>query len=415
MTMPTILKEARRAEMQEEIQPLIELCKAGKLFEIQEWIAAGKVVNSPIYASHRASRRSPLEIAVERGFHSLVNVLLKGGAAIEGTGYDGPVEKALDMRRLDLIQLFVEHGYDVKSASMERVFATWAPQIIEFFIDNGANVEDGNPLAWALCCRNRTALGIFKKYKDRFPGFQEQANIALRHNCKEGNMKWVSLLLWAGADPYAPGSDNYQTERDDEERGLSALGYAALWRHFEVFRMKRIRLDPKHPVAREVMRYIGCEEGFEVLRDLLEKGMDPNDRETGGCSAIPSLLNLMAFDVSIHPRDYFSHFSQEGDSAKCRGKIKLIHLLAKHGARWVPKDASEINAVRKSLLKLAPDYTVEFVWIMAKYQACSQPAIAQLLHTPTITKHVSGFSERLAELMATMESGVTDAQPILHD
>ena len=184
--MPAPSTGIRRAETQEEIQPLIELCKAGKLFEVQEWIAAGKVVNPPIYPSRRAGRRSPLEIAVEHGFHSLVKVLLEGGAAIESTGYDGPVEKALDMRRLDLIQLFVEHGYDAKSVSMERVFATWDPKIMEYFIEKGADVEDGNPLAWALCCRIRTALPIFKQYKDRFPSFQEQANVALRHQLQRG-------------------------------------------------------------------------------------------------------------------------------------------------------------------------------------------------------------------------------------
>ena len=153
--MPATSTETRCAGTQAEIQPLLELCKAGKLFEIQEWIAAGNVVNSPIYPSHRASRRSPLEIAIERGFHSLVKVLLEGGAATESTGYDGPVEKALDMRRLDLIQLFVEHGYDAKSVDMERVFATWDPTIMAYFIDNGADVEDGNPLAWAMLPQSR--------------------------------------------------------------------------------------------------------------------------------------------------------------------------------------------------------------------------------------------------------------------
>lgn len=399
--MPVPSKGIRRAQTQEEIQPLIELCKAGKLFEVQEWIAAGKVVNPPIYPTHRASRRSPLEIAVGHGFHSLVKVLLEGGAAIESTDYDGPVEKALDMRRLDLIQLFVEHGYDAKSVSVERVFATWDPKIMEYFIEKGADVEDGNPLAWALCCHIRTALTIFKQYKDHFPSFQEQGNIALRHNCKEGNMKWVSLLLWAGADPYAPGSDNYQAELDDEDNGLSALGYAVLWEHFEVFRIKKIRLDPTHPVTREVMRYIGCEKGVEVLRSLLENGMDPNDQESGGCAAIPSLLNRMAFDASLRRRDFF--VDRAGDCCRCREKIKLIHLLAKHGAHWVPKDTSEINDVRKSLLKLIPDYTVEFVWIMAKYQACSQLVIMQLLRTPTITKHMAPFSDRLAELTAMLK------------
>lgn len=238
--MPTYSTITHRAETQEEIQPLIELCKTGKLFEVQEWIAAGKVVNSPIYPNHRVSRRSPLEIAVERGFHSLVKVLLESGASMEPTGYDGPMEKALDMRRLDLIQLFIEHDYDVKSVSMERVFATWDSKIIEFFIEMGANVEDGNPLAWALCCRNRSALGIFRQYKDRFPSFQEQANIALRHQCKEGNMKWVSLLLWAGADPYTRGTEEYsKVLHNSEDGGLSALGYAALYRHYEVFTIKR--------------------------------------------------------------------------------------------------------------------------------------------------------------------------------
>ena len=396
--------EIRRAETQEEIQPLIELCKAGKLFEVQEWTAAGKAVNSPICPNHRARRRSPLEVAVDRGFHSLVKVLLEGGAAIESTGYDGPVEKALDMRRLDLIQLFVEHGYDPKSVRMERVFATWDPKITEYFIEKGANVEDRNPLAWALCCRNRPALGILKNYKDRFSTFQEQANIALRHQCRKGNMKWVSLLLWAGADPYKPGEEDYRAElRDSEDHGLSALGFAALYEHFEVFGLKKIRLDPNHPVAHEVMRYIDCEAGFEVLRGLLEKGMNPNDQETGGCSAMKSLLNRMGFDASLYRHDNF--LERGADRQQCREKIKLIHLLAKHGARWVPKDTREINEARKWLVKLAPDYTVEFVWIMAKYQACSQPVIAQLLRTPTITKHVARFGERLAELTATLKSG----------
>ena len=66
------------------------------------------------------------------------------------------------------------------------------------------------------------------------------------------------------------------------------------------------------------------------------------------------------------------------------------------------KDTREINEARKWLVKLAPDYTVKFVWIMAKYQACSQYIMAQLLRTPTITKHVARFRERLDELIAVL-------------
>lgn len=404
--MPRSPVETRRANTQEEIQPLLELCKAGKLFEVQEWIAAGNVVNPPIYANHRVRHHSPLETAVERGFHSLVKVLLEGGAAIEATGYDGPVEKALNMRRLDLIQLFVKHGYDVKSTSMASVFDSWDPDIMEFFTENGADVETGNPMAYALCSRIRTALRIFKKHKARYPSFQEQANIALRYHCKEGNLKWVSIMLWAGADPYAPGTDDYTETLDNpEEDGLSALGYAALRDHFDIFRLKKVRLDPAHPVAQEVMRRIDCEEGFDVLHGLLQKGMNPNDQETGGCSAISRLVNGTGFDLFLHNWRCHRDRKGAGDCQQCREKIKLIHVLAKHGAKWVPKDTSEINEARRSLLKLIPDYTVEFVWIMAKYQACSRSVIEQLLRTPSIKKHVGQFRERLVELTGELQSG----------
>ncbi len=50
--------------------------------------------------------------------------------------------------------------------------------------------------------------------------------------------------------------------------------------------------------------------------------------------------------------------------------MKAVHLLARNGAKWIPEDRSELNAVRQSLAKLVPDYTVEFVWIMHKYRGC---------------------------------------------
>ena len=39
--------QVRRAESHDDIKPLVELCKAGKLFEVQKWIVSGKPVNGP--------------------------------------------------------------------------------------------------------------------------------------------------------------------------------------------------------------------------------------------------------------------------------------------------------------------------------------------------------------------------------
>ncbi len=183
---------------------------------IQEWIASGKPVNPPPSESGY-KKKSPLEIAIEQGFHSLVKVLLGGGA-------------------------------DINSVSMATVFETWQPDIMKWFIEQGADVEADTPLAYAFCERIRTPLGIFKSYRDRFPSFQEQANIALRHHCKEGNLKWVSLMLWAGADPESKGP-YCRHEDPDLEYDRNALELAVFYEHFEIFNLKPIRMASPRPFA----------------------------------------------------------------------------------------------------------------------------------------------------------------------
>ena len=404
--MTTGAVELRRASTYSDIEPLVTLCKFGKLFAVQDWVQAGKPVNPPSVFEGRQRPKYPLMVAIESGFHSLVQVLLQAGASPLNDEWGCPMSKALQMRRLDIIELLVEAGYDASSIDMKDVLACWDPEIMEFFIDRGAEVEKGKPLAYAFCNRIRTALRIFKRYKDRFPSFREQANIALRYHCKEGNMKWISLMLWLGADPYCPGSIDCEGEDDEDEdsedRGLSALGYAALYNHFDVFGMKQIRLDAQHPVAHEVMRYIDDEKGTAVLQRLLAKGMNPNDQENGGCSAIQSLLTRLDWDFS-YLRWGGARPKRDIDTERSREQMKLIHLLAKHGAKWAPKDTGQINSARQSLVKMKADYTVEFVWIMAKYHACSRESLEQLLRTPTIKKVTSGYAGRLRELIATWE------------
>lgn len=211
----------------DEIRQLVELCRAGKLFAVQEWIREGKPVNPPPPKRKGVRSQTPLEVAIDRGFHSLVEVLLQGGADIEAQRWNGPMEQILQMRRLDLVQLLVDHGYDPVHVSMEAVFETWSPELMEYFIDRGADVQTGSPLANALKNRIRTVLRIVKKYRDRFPQIQRQVNEALRHHCREGDLKWVSLMLWAGADPYDCEPVGAPDELDGRE--TTALEFAAIY------------------------------------------------------------------------------------------------------------------------------------------------------------------------------------------
>ena len=390
----------KRAETYDEIEPLVKLCRLGKLFEVQEWISAGKPVNLPKDLDRRVKRRFPLYLAIESGFHSLVKVLLDGGTIINELGYS-PLEHALHKRSLDLIQLLVKNGADIHSVNMKMVFQYWDPSIVDFFIENGADVETGNPLAYALCSKIRPALGLFKRYKDRFPSFQEQANIALRHHCSEGNLKWVSLMLWAGADPYAKGPDS-PDRRLDPEGNASALELAAIFDHFDVFKLRQVRLDPNKPGASNLLRNACYSGKADLLKKLLEGGFNPQLMEDGESP-------LIQFVLSRLPRSYRSFYSRyphtsEGniDDWDSRNKIKMIHLLARYGAKWKPKDHRKINEARRALLKMKPDYTLEFIWIMAGYKACTREVIEELMHSKPIRTLVSKHQNRVNELMAAL-------------
>lgn len=147
----------------EELAPLFELCRAGKLFEVQGWIAAGKPVNPPPERPKRHKFTSPLLVAIDKGFHSLVRVLLEGGALQEPTDDDSPMNRVLRMRRRDMVELLVENGFDPRKVDMSAVLHSWDPGLMEYFLERGADPVEGLPFAHAFCNRVRTAVKVFKK------------------------------------------------------------------------------------------------------------------------------------------------------------------------------------------------------------------------------------------------------------
>jgi hypothetical protein len=384
--------DTARTESVEEIKPLIDLCKTGRLFDVQAWIKSGKCVNPPPQTGRR--QKSPLEYAIDRGFHSLVEVLLKGGAEVANNDRYNALEHAVRLRRLDMVELLLAHGADLHSVSMVDVFYSYDPRIMEFFIERGADVETGNPLARAFCDKIHPALRIYKHYHQRFPSFQEQANIALRHHCKNGNEKWIALMLWAGADPCAQGTCKPEAETDDGLQ-FSALGFAAFYGHHEIFEMRRVHLDPNHPGAFALMTAASYGERADLLAKLLSLGFPVSDDHNGGSSLFHLLLQGISFQFDPYSPDRPRNI----DSPRSREKLKMVHLIARQGAKWVPENGHEVSGLRRELLRMAPDYTAELIWIMTKYGACDPELLTELMRTPSIRKQVGERLQRIEELI----------------
>lgn len=100
----------------EEIAPLLEMCRLGKLYEVEEWIKQGKPIESP-----SELRTSALRIAIDKGFHSLVKLLVKSGARLV-TGRFDALHQALWNRQFEIAELLITYGADQKSLTFDRFY-----------------------------------------------------------------------------------------------------------------------------------------------------------------------------------------------------------------------------------------------------------------------------------------------------
>lgn len=159
--------------------------------------------------SEESSRRGRLSYksTLDAGFHSLVELVAKHERS--QSSKDMALQDAVSLKRLDFVELLIENGAQISAVPLSDVLLTWEPKLIRFFLDRGADAIKDDPFAVAFGAKVRTALRPYMEYKQAHPehsdALEEQVNIALRHFCANGDLKWVSLMLWAGGDPRSLG------------------------------------------------------------------------------------------------------------------------------------------------------------------------------------------------------------------
>jgi hypothetical protein len=137
-----------KAAMPESLSPedakvLLGLCRAGKLYGIERWIASGKPIRMP-----SKGIKTPLQIAIDLGFHSLIELLIRNEDSQEAKSR--ALLQAVERKRLDLIEMLVSYGADVRSVPLADVLLSWEPRIIRLFLDSGADAVTGAPFRRCL-------------------------------------------------------------------------------------------------------------------------------------------------------------------------------------------------------------------------------------------------------------------------
>ena len=257
-----------------EAQELLRLCKEGRLFDVQNWIASRKSLCLP-----SDLRTTPLKVALDTGFHSLVEVLAKNEPNQKMK--DRALAHSVSLKRLDFIKLLVSHGADLGTIPFIEALRMWEPKIIRFFLDQGADFVEGSPFAIAFGERIRTAIGAWRQCKEKHTELasqlQEQADRALRHFCEKEDLKWVSLLLWAGADPRSSGpSLDYDGGLDDSDdsENVTALAAAAYAKNPQI--LKRLKPDKERDDVDKLLAEAGTLGREDTVRYLLGLGANPN-------------------------------------------------------------------------------------------------------------------------------------------
>lgn len=387
MSPDTVDAPARRT-VTEEGKELARLCRTGRLYDIEKWIAAGKSVDIPV-----DRHKTLLRIAVETGFHSLIELIAK-----HETNQDtknSALWDAISLKRLDIAEVLLENGAQVTGVPFSEVLLSWDPKIMRFFLERGADPIKDRPFAVAFGAKIRTAIRAFLDCKRMHPAhaeaLQEQANIALRHFCSKGDMKWICLMLWLKADPRSRGPSLEKDYTFDPECYTSGLEQAAYAGNVEV--LKKLKPEAGRDNLEALLYSASVSGSKNAIRYLLEIGAKPNDRPNGGSSAVETCLWRLSWGR-------FSGYGVKKLASRydCSDALECIAELLAHGAVWNPVEPSHINSLRRTLCECEPAVTVALLQLFRKYNACPAERVHKLLGTPRIREHLSPEGGNIARL-----------------
>jgi hypothetical protein len=347
-----------RTPLPAELKELISLIRQGRLFEVQEWIRDGKPISLPDEGRFAIS---PAMAAVRVGFHSMVKVLLDVAAHKEDL--DDLLAEAVSLGRLDLCVLLHEYGASPGAISYDSVASTHNPIILRWFEDHGIDLETDHALATALRWRIRAALGTYMRRKEHLPQLKQQIDMALRFHARKGDMKWVSLLLWAGADPRAEVS-SLDPDVFEEELG-TALKDAIAYGKVEVVR--KFKVDRRRDDIGVLLEKSGLSSQPEIVDLLLSAGGASKENSEVVKRNIRSL-----------------GWTLEGDWFRRDPKpiVECLCLLASKGMKWTPTESCEYRYLRKGLARAQPSDALDVLNRLVSAGLFAEAVFKELVSTP---------------------------------
>jgi hypothetical protein len=277
-----------RRDLPGEIQTLLSLVHAGRLFEVQAWVREGRCLRPP---DNDQEKFCPLFQAVERGFHSMVDVLF-AGKDWDQDDLDRAIARAMENQRVDLADLLLERGASATAVDFCDVCRTMDLDLMERYLRMGCDPALENAFARALDkFKARPLLRFLRDHLDELPGFRAQASLALGIAVREERPRWVALLAWAGADPYMKVPEKLWHDWNFENyRGMSPAKLACWSRDPKIFKL--LKLEPNPEQARDLLGWAVCLPCMHAVQELLRMlpKSELNSGDPPSCSAVETIV-----------------------------------------------------------------------------------------------------------------------------
>ncbi len=362
-----------------EIDDLCTLCREGKLYEVEQWIADGKPIQCKIPSDPKLRKRlSPLQIVAASGFHSLAELLLVNGYNPNGD-YGECLSEATRERNHSMVELLLRYGADPCSVDFETVLETYDRAMMDLFIGSNVDPCADHSVARVLRHKKSPHLGFVKTYCERFPGLLRQATIALRSFVEEGDLKGVSLMLWLGADPYEDVPEADWDDVSDDDYQQCALVTAASRSNSKVIQLL-FKVPVPETKVQKLYRDTAHWANPHIVKKLLAIGASPNDFEDG----IHVLESMICHATSRLGRTIYPGLEEHG--------VEAVRLASQAGAR-LEFAKKELASLRRRLIDGESRVVCSIIEILRQHHVLDDSQLYELTRTPAMKQILSGYSK----------------------
>lgn len=341
---------------------LKSLCKFGRLFE------AERLLEQKGTARLRKTKKwPPLFVAVDRGFHSLVELLLRYDHAqwdLEKS-YAG----ALRRGRLDLAGLILRSPWWSAEIDPVEALKTGDTELVCSLMESGTDFTKRPIVKEAAKVAARGTIECLKAAKIPIEVVEDQLYEAMIHHAEQGHMKSLVHLLKAGLNPHR----QVACYPDDEHDTMSAVDAAIHCGKPAILRM--LKPSPEKDDPESLMGSAIFMGDRRMLHVLLDSGFPLNCQKNGGSPTLHEVLkDAGLFQIRPNFRS-----SRPYDWLRFRADVEWLIDL---GARWAGRDREDYRHIRDSLIGMGEAGSKEIIGMMLDGKAITETGLQEILKTP---------------------------------